>query len=172
MPSTAHRQRARLSRLSISPKAWYDTSDSEPDDLITPCSEKHIVETTSAVHLDHAVPAPTPDAVTEPAQTSPHIRRPSALCARRCSADQSIDVRGLWEAMLELQQRYHCYKSTRMLIAAESDGAADMIPSRACIDHLNDSIESLPDEGWKVLERYLAHDEDSQKGLKWKFWKH
>ncbi|KAM0282039.1 hypothetical protein ACHAQH_003245 [Verticillium albo-atrum] len=172
MPSMAHRQRARLSRMSISPKSWYDTSDSEPDDLITPCSEKHIIETNSAVHLDHAPAHIAPDAQSEPMQTSPHIRRPPILCARRCSSDDSIDVRGLWEAMLELQQRYHCYKSTRMLIAAESDGAVDMIPSRACIDHLNDSIETLPDEGWKVLERYLARDEDGQKGPKWKFWKH
>ncbi|EEY22858.1 hypothetical protein VDBG_08968 [Verticillium alfalfae VaMs.102] len=172
MPSMAHRQQARLSRLSISPKSWSDTSDSEPEDLITPCSEKHVIETTSAVHFDHVPQPDTLDAAAEPAQTSLHIRRPSMLHARRCSSDESIDIRGLWEAMLELQQRYHCYKSTRMLIAAESDGAVDMIPSRACIDHLNDCIETLPDEGWQVLERYLARGEDSQKGLKWKFWKH
>lgn len=129
----AHRQQARLSRLSISPKSWYDTSDSEPEDLITPCSEKHIIETTSAVHFDHVPTPATLDAAAEHAQTSLHIRRPSVLHARRCSSDESIDIRGLWEAMLELQQRYHCYKSTRMLIAAESDGAVDMIRTWASV---------------------------------------
>lgn len=38
---------------------------------------------------------------------------------------------------------------------------------------LNDSIESLPEEGWKKLSKYLVPEFDaSQKPQKWKFWKH
>lgn len=41
------------------------------------------------------------------------------------------------------------------------------------MDMLNDSIESLPEEGWKKLSKFLITDlEHAQKSQKWKFWKH
>ncbi|KAF9878202.1 hypothetical protein CkaCkLH20_04240 [Colletotrichum karsti] len=140
-------------------------SDSE-DDMIRPCaatSEKPEAQVT----MTEYAPAPTPNV-----EHSAHPR--PSLTGRRSSADDA-DLEEMWECMLELQQKYHCYNSTRMEIAADSEDATEMMPTKACMDMLNDSIdsESLPEEGWKKLSKYLVTECDaSQKPQKWKFWRH
>ena len=46
---------------------------------------------------------------------------------RHASPESDDDTRELWGVMLDLQQRYHCYNSTRMQIAADSDAAGEMM---------------------------------------------
>ncbi|OLN81357.1 hypothetical protein CCHL11_08577 [Colletotrichum chlorophyti] len=137
-------------------------SDSE-DDMIRPCDPNEKSET--QVTMTEYAP-PSPASVEHPSHPRP------SLAGRRTSADDA-DLEGLWECMLELQQQYHCYNSTRMEIASDSEDAMRMMPTRACMDMLNDSIESLPEEGWKKLSKFLVTDFDTcQKPQKWKFWKH
>jgi hypothetical protein len=58
--------------------------------------------------------------------------------------------------MLELQDEYGCYNSTRMEVAVEAgEEGLDLMPSRFIIDTLNDSVLDLPEEGWEKLDRYL-----------------
>lgn len=85
--------------------------------------------------------------------------------------------------MLDLQERYGCYTSTRIDLALNSrEYAADLMreysphsmnfivsganrPARAAnrfiIDTLNNSLHDLPDEGWQMLYRCL--DEKPKK---------
>ncbi|KAL2752451.1 hypothetical protein ACRALDRAFT_1065581 [Sodiomyces alcalophilus JCM 7366] len=153
---------SRASRASPAP-SWSD-SDSEFDDLITPCpSDDGISETATAEDTaidDHHHGPPSHSRFTGP-PTPIHDR------FRPCSTNPAVDVHRLWAVMLALQRRYQCYKSTRMRIAADSDvqEASELMPSRACIDYLNESIEFLPEEGWKMLEPYIVRGTGSRSKL-------
>lgn len=76
------------------------------------------------------------------------------------SADETVD---LWKCMLELQERYGCYNSTRVSLAVGAgDEAVDLMPSRFIIDTLNHSLVDLPEEGWEMLDSlYTRHDTES-----------
>ncbi|KAF6805336.1 hypothetical protein CMUS01_14649 [Colletotrichum musicola] len=171
----SHRRTAPFPKRSGSGYSSWPESDSE-DDMITPCAASTTSEKPEA-HVTMTEYAAAPASPVEPqnhhAAAAASSSRPSLGAGRRTSADHA-DLEELWECMLELQQRYRCYNSTRMEIAADSEDAAEMMPTRACIDMLNDSIESLPEEGWKKLSKYLVPECDSccQKTQKWKFWKH
>lgn len=173
---------SRVSRASPTP-SWPD-SDSEFDDLITPCpsdtSFEEATATSDTIEHQHEQHGPSRLGFTGTG-TGTSSFAPTHDRIRPCSADPSADIRSLWAVMLALQQRYQCYKSTRMRIAADSDFEEaselmrmyNLLPlvlklpsqrltrdtaSRACIDYLNDSIEFLPEEGWKMLEPYLVRD--------------
>ncbi|KAH6695750.1 hypothetical protein F5X68DRAFT_258287 [Plectosphaerella plurivora] len=97
--------------------------------------------------------------------------RASFQIGRRSSSEISdADAQSLWQDMLALQQQYNCYRSTRMQVAAGSDLGADMMPSRACIDLLNASLDDLPEEGWNVLEKYWVAGSANRGRRRWKFW--
>jgi hypothetical protein len=66
-------------------------------------------------------------AATSPAIPHTELGVPSRMAAadRGGSSRAKVDdVRGLWECMLELQQRYGCYKSARMqaAVSVHEDG--------------------------------------------------
>ncbi|KAF3811786.1 hypothetical protein GCG54_00014538 [Colletotrichum gloeosporioides] len=158
------RQQRNFPKRSGSGYSSWPESDSE-DDMIRPCATNSEKPEAHVTMTEYA-PATAPAAVENAAHPRP------SLTGRRSSAD-GADLEEMWECMLELQQKYHCYNSTRMEIAADSDDAMEMMPTRACMDMLNDSIESLPEEGWKKLSKYLVPECDAcQKPQKWKFWKH
>lgn len=62
------------------------------------------------------------------------------------------DPERLWRKMLALQQIYGCYNSARMSAALESDDASLLLPSKACLDLLNENMNLLPDEVEQVLK--------------------
>ncbi|KYK58521.1 hypothetical protein DCS_05538 [Drechmeria coniospora] len=83
----------------------------------------------------------------------------------------------LWRCMLELQQRYRCYNSTRIHLAADAgeDGIRLMRkPSpRTRVEPPNNSLPyidaertGLPDEGWRMLRKYLRQDARPKPGRK------
>lgn len=81
------------------------------------------------------------------------------------------ETRHLWRCMLELQQRYGCYNSTRLDMAVDAgESAMDLMPSRFIIDTLNESVIDLPDEGRELLNRVLSPSSCTERH-KWKFWK-
>ncbi|ODA83830.1 hypothetical protein RJ55_02346 [Drechmeria coniospora] len=73
----------------------------------------------------------------------------------------------LWRCMLELQQRYRCYNSTRIHLAADAgEDGIRLMPNPFIIDTLNDSVNQLPDEGWRMLRKYLRQDARPKPGRK------
>lgn len=59
----------------------------------------------------------------------------------------------LWERMLNLQRLYGCYKSARMSAALESGDISLLMPSRKCLDLLNQHMTFLPDHADRVLKQ-------------------
>lgn len=57
----------------------------------------------------------------------------------------------LWKRMLALQQIYGCYNSARMSAALSSGDASLLLPSKACLDLLNEHMTLLPDEAERAL---------------------
>lgn len=109
-------------------------------------------------------------------RTRARIHRPSSTYKRISSATDDESTRDLWLRMVELQQRFGCYTSARMRAAASSDGAVDFMPSRACLDLLNESLTTvdLPPEGWRILGKFVTDEpEDSPRIRKnrWRLWK-
>lgn len=113
--------------------SWSETEH----DAISPCSsEKHISETFSTTagpvrqqqqqQQQHHTYTDTIRA-SSPTDSS-HDSSGSNTSSRRPSASaEADDVRELWAVMLGLQQRYRCYNSTRMQIAADSESAVEMM---------------------------------------------
>ncbi|KAI1084303.1 hypothetical protein F5B20DRAFT_290546 [Whalleya microplaca] len=56
------------------------------------------------------------------------------------------DPERLWKRMLALQQIYGCYNSARMSAALSSGDISLLLPSRACLNLLNENMAFLPDE--------------------------
>lgn len=61
------------------------------------------------------------------------------------------DPERLWRRMLALQQIYGCYNSARMSAALSSGDASLLLPSKACLDLLNEHMSLLPDEAERAL---------------------
>ncbi|KAI1498041.1 hypothetical protein F5X99DRAFT_343114 [Biscogniauxia marginata] len=56
------------------------------------------------------------------------------------------DPERLWKRMLALQQIYSCYNSARMSAALSSGNASLLLPSKACLDLMNEHMAVLPDD--------------------------
>ncbi|OAQ70896.1 hypothetical protein VFPPC_03286 [Pochonia chlamydosporia 170] len=85
-------------------------------------------------------------------------RQPSttSTSSRTCEGMSTEETRELWRCMLELQQLYGCYNSTRIDLAVNAGEAGiDLMPNPFIIDTLNDSLVDLPEEGWDMLDRCL-----------------
>ncbi|ORY58474.1 uncharacterized protein BCR38DRAFT_489391 [Pseudomassariella vexata] len=63
------------------------------------------------------------------------------------------DTERLWRRMLALQQIFGCYKSARMSAALESGDARLLLPSKACLNLLNDNIGMLPSDAEDVIKK-------------------
>lgn len=61
------------------------------------------------------------------------------------------DPERLWKRMLALQQIYGCYNSARMAAALESGDVSLLLPSKACLDLLNEDMAMLPNEAEQAL---------------------
>ncbi|ETS80934.1 hypothetical protein PFICI_08463 [Pestalotiopsis fici W106-1] len=58
----------------------------------------------------------------------------------------------LWKRMLALQQLYGCYKSARMSAALELGDAGSLLPSKTCLDLMNEDLHALPGDVEAVLK--------------------
>ncbi|KAK1833918.1 hypothetical protein QBC39DRAFT_369548 [Podospora conica] len=86
------------------------------------------------------------------------------------TAAAETDPETLWRRMLALQRMFGCYNSARMRAALDQDPVAGGgVPSRTCLDLLNDSIDTLPEEERKRVEAFLEGGTStgtSEKGRK------
>ncbi|KAI1204492.1 uncharacterized protein F4807DRAFT_330640 [Annulohypoxylon truncatum] len=62
----------------------------------------------------------------------------------------------LWKRMLALQQTYGCYKSARMSAALSSGDISLLLPSKACLNLLNENMAFLPDEAEDALGEWQS----------------
>ncbi|KAK0705766.1 hypothetical protein B0T21DRAFT_298883 [Apiosordaria backusii] len=85
--------------------------------------------------------------------------------------DEELDTEILWRQMLAVQDRFGCYNSARMRAALE--GGDNSIPSKICLDLINDSVGEMPEDVRQRIELFLEREGSGammRKG-KWKrFW--
>ncbi|KAL7624682.1 hypothetical protein AAE478_006252 [Parahypoxylon ruwenzoriense] len=69
------------------------------------------------------------------------------------------DPERLWKRMLALQRTYGCYNSARMSAALSSGDVSLLLPSKACLNLLNENMTFLPDEAGPVLGEWQSSTE-------------
>ncbi|KAB5527970.1 hypothetical protein GE09DRAFT_409711 [Coniochaeta sp. 2T2.1] len=69
--------------------------------------------------------------------------------------DEETDATALWHTMLAIQRELGCYNSARMRAAVESGGEGP-VPSKTCLDLLNDSIRHLPEDELREIDDFLS----------------
>ncbi|KAK4214960.1 hypothetical protein QBC37DRAFT_140733 [Rhypophila decipiens] len=161
--------------------AYSSTSSlSDDQDAITPCP----LEVTGSTQQHHpqSAQAPQPQQRRRPQEGmhrkaswrdsiqggAPHHlegleRRPEDDygTSEACYGSQ-VDEETLWRRMLAIQRVFGCYNSARMRAALEMGGdSSGFIPSRTCLDLLNDSIDQLPEESKRRLEEFLETGDTS-----------
>lgn len=173
MPVAQMSRSSRRHRRSVMSTASF----SDDDDAITPCSSPPPADTHTAPSARPSSPDAArahfsaPTNLPEGAHHAvPHLRRGSAnsdqLEACRDGVwhfdpaeGKAMDDERLWRRMLAIQRTFHCYNSARMSAAlTELEMGQDVgqfVPSRTCLDLLNDSISELPEEFRHQLDSWL-----------------
>ncbi|UNI15967.1 hypothetical protein JDV02_002448 [Purpureocillium takamizusanense] len=115
------------------------------------------------VVVDNVRAACSGSQISAASSSSPPPSPLSSSCnVRTCEGMTADETRELWKCMLALQQRYGCYNSRRIDLAANAgdDEGVNLMPNPFIIDTLNNSVIDLPSEGWEMLDRCLrGHDE-------------
>ncbi|RYP49521.1 hypothetical protein DL768_004787 [Monosporascus sp. mg162] len=73
------------------------------------------------------------------------------------------DPERLWKRMLALQQIYGCYNSARMSAALSSGNFSLLLPSKACLDLLNEHMTLLPDEAERAVGNWRSTVEENSR---------
>lgn len=81
-------------------------------------------------------------------------------------ASEMMDREILWHQMLLVQGRFGCYKSARMQAALE--GYDMLIPSKTCLDLINDSIGEMPEDAKQRIEDFLQQEGSGARAKKGK----
>lgn len=152
MTKKAAYRRSSASRASTS-------SFSDSDDAITPCPIE---------------PPKQPQEVQEEAREEQPVRRRSWRNSQVYvdpidgdNQEESLDAEYLWRRMLTVQKRFGCYNSARMSAALEVGPESGIVPSKTCLDLLNDSLNRLPDDEKKQVEDYLEHEDATRRNSSW-----
>ncbi|KAK4663820.1 uncharacterized protein QC763_502520 [Podospora pseudopauciseta] len=85
--------------------------------------------------------------------------------------EEGLDTEILWKQMLAVQDRFGCYNSARMRAALE--GGDTSIPSKICLDLINDSIGEMPEDARQRIELFLEREGSGamvRRGKWKKFW--
>ncbi|KAK3388748.1 hypothetical protein B0T20DRAFT_484316 [Sordaria brevicollis] len=134
------------------------------EDAITPCPvEPSAAPSTS--HDNYQQPSlsrsPSSSSLLSTSSTSSSLRSSSDHNYKMTRDFHEIDTQLLWRRMLAIQRTFGCYNSTRMNIAIEMGVENASVPSRVCLDLLNDSIDTLPSEIKQRIEDFLACEDVS-----------
>ncbi|XWX01753.1 hypothetical protein V2A60_009782 [Cordyceps javanica] len=159
--SETPRRSSSLFSITSTESSWIDLNGSTPADTSTT-----FVAGVAAADLANCHRCPSPEC--------PLLRdRQNSVSSIRSCEDMSADkTQELWFCMLELQERYGCYNSTRIDLAlGAGEQAINFMPNRFIIDTLNNSLRDLPDEGWNKLYHCLDDQATPEKPKsKRKFW--
>jgi len=170
-PRTLFRRRGDT--MSSTTSSYSGDSD---EDAITPCPP-HSQPNASLEQLERREQTEQQPTHRRPSVHGPRRQRPtswrSTLSYEAGEPDtttitdaEAVDPETLWRRMLALQRRFGCYNSARMRAALDQD--VDAVPSRTCLDLLNDSIDTLPEEERKQLEAFLGSGKGSGKRRSWR----
>ncbi|KAJ3497033.1 hypothetical protein NLG97_g2210 [Lecanicillium saksenae] len=153
------RRSPSLSSIVSAGSSWSDL------DNVAVTSDNFIANTAVADPVNsHRCPSPECPLIRD--------RQNSTSSVRSCEDMTADKTQELWLCMLELQERYGCYNSTRIDLALGAGvEAINFMPNRFIIDTLNNSLRDLPDEGWNKLYQCLDNHNSMQKPKpKRKFW--
>lgn len=87
------------------------------------------------------------------------------------SFSPAVETADLWRRMLAVQRIYHCYNSARISAALDNEVLQKRIPSRACLDLLNDGISQLPEHEKQQVIYFIEHGKAIQTRKPRRFWK-
>ncbi|KAK6070062.1 hypothetical protein SCUP234_10305 [Seiridium cupressi] len=147
----------RTGRHASSRKAFADDTDA-----ITPCpppsTSKSEMESSQVEHvtMEDMCPSrsPSPSSCSESegaSQIGAFQRRRNSV--KTIEEGTEGDPERLWKRMLALQQIYGCYRSARMSAALELGDASSLLPSKACLDLMNEDMDAIPDDVEAVLKK-------------------
>ncbi|KAI1770519.1 hypothetical protein F4818DRAFT_446134 [Hypoxylon cercidicola] len=120
-------------------------------DAITPCplacstSEMEVSELVEPMDKfqESRSPSPCSECSSDPMDASPSRRRESLKVLEEGT---NGDPERLWKRMLALQRAFGCYNSARMSAALSSGNVSLLLPSKACLNLLNENMTFMPDE--------------------------
>ncbi|KAI4868168.1 hypothetical protein F4820DRAFT_151391 [Hypoxylon rubiginosum] len=121
-------------------------------DAITPCplarstsEEMEVSELVEPIDKfqESRSPSPCSECSSVPMDTSGSRRRESL---KALEEGTNGDPERLWKRMLALQRAFGCYKSARMSAALSSGDFSLLLPSKACLNLLNENMTFMPDE--------------------------
>ncbi|OTB04556.1 hypothetical protein M426DRAFT_11445 [Hypoxylon sp. CI-4A] len=144
------------------PSRKYSSSTTVDDiDAITPCpiargGSEEIVNVSELVNpiekfQGSRSPSPCSECSSVPMDASRNRRRESLKALEEGTGG---DPQRLWKRMLALQQTYGCYNSARMSAAISSGDFSLLLPSKACLNLLNENMTFLPDEAEGASEEW------------------
>ncbi|EFW98643.1 hypothetical protein CMQ_4495 [Grosmannia clavigera kw1407] len=129
-------------------------SFSDNDDAITPIYKGAEVDTDA----DGSEPECPTSHLSQTSCSAPPLRKSTAETADTAGTADTADTAYLWRQMLALQRRFHCYNSARISAALENELVEAIVPPRACLDLLNDSVTTqlLPDEARREVAALMS----------------
>ncbi|OIW25572.1 hypothetical protein CONLIGDRAFT_498657 [Coniochaeta ligniaria NRRL 30616] len=139
------------------------SSSSDEDDLITPCP----LERQESRPVD-APPLQQPRPQTQrPRSWRDEIWHFNPLDSEGDDVDPSM----LWRTMLAIERAFGCYNSARMRAALEMGDHQVPVPSKTCLDLLNDSITQLPEDARRQLADFLNNESSGPRRRSTSSWK-
>ncbi|KAB5585111.1 hypothetical protein GE09DRAFT_1276722 [Coniochaeta sp. 2T2.1] len=158
-------QHHRYSSRPSTPRRGSTSSFSSDDDITpAPLAKQQTRQTQpTRQHISPSSPNFTPSPTRSP-QPQPRHRsqRPTSwrnsehyLSPLVPPTDEETDATALWQTMLAIQRELGCYNSARMRAAVESGGEGP-VPSKTCLDLLNDSIRHLPEDELREIDDFLS----------------
>ncbi|KAI6086625.1 hypothetical protein F4821DRAFT_126817 [Hypoxylon rubiginosum] len=134
-------------------------------DAITPCPL--VRDTSEEIEVSEFVepiekfqesrsPSPCSECSSAPSEASTSRRRESLKVLEEGT---NGDPERLWKRMLALQRAFGCYNSARMSAALSSGDFSLLLPSKACLNLLNENMTFVPDEAETTFgKRQLNRD--------------
>ncbi|CCC09563.1 hypothetical protein SMACR_03594 [Sordaria macrospora] len=131
------------------------------DDAITPCPIE--IEIKSSLDKDDHRPSLSRSSSFSSLRSTRSSSLRSSIEENMMRDYNNIDTQLLWRRMLAIQRTFGCYNSTRMQLAIEMGEQNASVPSRVCLDLLNDSIDNLPSDIKHRIEDFLACEDVSNR---------
>ncbi|KAI1758536.1 hypothetical protein GGR53DRAFT_260778 [Hypoxylon sp. FL1150] len=128
-------------------------------DAITPCpltrstsGEMEISELVEPIEKfqQSRSPSPCSECSSAPSEASTSKRRQSLKVLEEGT---NGDPERLWNRMLALQRAFGCYNSARMSAALSSGDFSLLLPSKACLNLLNENMTFMPDEAETTFDK-------------------
>ncbi|XXG97965.1 hypothetical protein Hte_004281 [Hypoxylon texense] len=138
------------------------STTSDDIDAITPCplayntsEEMEVSELVEPIDKfqESRSPSPCSECSSIPMDETRSRRRESL---KALEEGTNGDPERLWKRMLALQRAFGCYNSARMSAALSSGDISLLLPSKACLNLLNENMTFMPDEADAALGKWQS----------------